>query len=152
MTSIRRRLPLLLRRLLGFVIGVVVAVLIIDLVEWIRSILFPFMPDIEVDDAAHLAAAMAAVPLPAKLIVVLGWFLGTATGAAAALRVAQWRPIGWAIAVVIIADGIVNVLAAPPPLWMQAATILAPLAGAWLAERGYHHARRGDPLIGPLIG
>jgi hypothetical protein len=46
-----------------------------------------------------------------------------------------------------MATGIWNLTQLTQPLWLQAATLILPLAGAWLAERHYHRARPGDPLI-----
>ena len=63
------------------------------------------------------------------------------------LRIGQWRPGGWLAAIVVVAAGVWNLTQLAQPLWLQAATVMMPVFGTWLAERHFHRARPGDPLI-----
>lgn len=129
------------RRVVAVVIGVLAANLMILGFETIGAILFS-------NPGAASEAAFLAMPLGGQGVVVLGWVGGTLFGALVALRVAQWRPGGWIVALAIIASGIRNLTQLPYPFWMQVATIAAPLAGGWLAQRWFHRARPGDALLG----
>ena len=85
------------------------------------------------------------MPLAGQAIIAAGWLVGGLTGAFAALRIGQWRPGGWIVAVLLVAAGLWNVTSLAHPIWLAAATLILPLLGAWLAERHFHRARPGDP-------
>ncbi|WP_375398211.1 hypothetical protein [uncultured Sphingomonas sp.] len=138
----------MMRRVAAIVVAVIVAILAVSLVEWLGYLAFPADLPVDSADRAALAQAMAGVPLSAKLIVVFGWVAGTYVGASIALRLAQWRPVGWIVAAIVITGGVWNLIQLPHPWWMQVMTVVAPLAGCWLAERRHRRARPGDPLIG----
>jgi alpha/beta superfamily hydrolase len=87
-------------------------------------------------------------PLTGQMLLVGGFLFGAFVGAAVALRLSQWRPSGWLIAGLIAVGGIASAIMVPHPLWMQIASVAAPFVGGWLAERIFHRARPGDPLIG----
>lgn len=134
-------------RIIGVVAGLIAAFAVIFGVEWIDTNLYP-LPVIESDDPAEFAKIILAMPLAAKVLVVGGFFSGAFVGSAVALRLSQWRPSGWIIAIVIALGGIASVMMIPHPVWMRVAAVVAPIVGGWLAERIFHRARPGDPLIG----
>lgn len=135
-----------MRRIIGIIIGLLFAVAVIN-TFWTAAIGWfpPRMPDIA-DEAAARAFVMG-MPLGGHIAIAAGWFVTGLIAAYAALRIAQWRPAGW------IAGGAPAALAAffltqmVQPLWLEIASVALPLAGTWLAEKHYHRARRGDPLI-----
>ncbi|MEG3124511.1 hypothetical protein [Sphingomonas sp. GB1N7] len=137
-----------MRRILGIVLGAIAATVLISGMEALATLLYPFPQELETLDPAALAVTMAAVPLPAKLMVVLGWTIGAFGGAWLALRVSDWRWAGWIIALLVAAAGIANILALPHPLWMQIAAIAAPSIGGLAASRLHHKPYRGEPLLG----
>jgi len=137
-----------MRRILGVVLGAIAAVATIFLFEWIAQALYPIPESWESASRADVAAVMDAIPLPAKLIVVGGWFAGAFCGAWLALRVSDWGPAAWIVGALLIAGGSANLVAIPHPVWMQAATVIAPLAGVWLARRVHRKPYRGEPLLG----
>lgn len=135
-----------MRKVMGIIIGLVFAAVLTN-TFWTAAIGWfpPTLPD-DVNEAAARAFVMA-MPPGGHVAIAAGWLLTGLIAAFAALRVAQWRPAGW------IAGGALAALAAffltqiVQPLWLEIASVLLPVAGAWLAERHYHRARRGDPLI-----
>ncbi|WP_156363612.1 hypothetical protein [Sphingomonas sp. Leaf357] len=137
-----------MRRILGIVLGAIAATVLIAGMEALATLLYPFPQEIETLDPVALAATMSAMPLPAKLMIALGWTIGAFGGAWLALRVCDWRWAGWIVALLVAAGGIANILALPHPVWMQVAAILAPLLGGWLAQRIHHKPYRGEPLLG----
>src|SRR5258706_6087206 len=127
-----------MRKLLGVVAGVIVALLLIAVLEMIGTTIYPLPAELELmesADSAALAAAMAEVPLPSKILMVAGWLVGTLRGAWLALRISDWRRSGWILAALTIAVGLVNIKLLPLPVWMQAGAGAMPLAGGWLAAR-----------------
>ncbi|MDB5677700.1 hypothetical protein [Sphingomonas bacterium] len=136
-----------MNKVFGVIAGLAAAFVTIFAIEAIDTMLYP-LPTVESDDPAALAHIIAAMPFFAKLLVVAGFLLGALFGAAVALRLSQWRPSGWIVAGIIAAGGLSTVITIPHPLWMQVASVAVPLIGGWLAERHFHRARPGDPLIG----
>ena len=71
----------MIRKILGIVAGIAAAFVIILLVENFDEWLYPVPVDLDASDAAALTAYVFTMPLPAKLLVVFGWFLGSFGGA-----------------------------------------------------------------------
>ena len=137
----------MVRKAIGVLIGLVIAVLVIDTAWRLTATWFPPRLSPDADDAATLEGFVMTMPLAGQVGVAVGWLLAGLIGAYAALRVAQWRPAGWIVAAFILITAVWNTTQLTQPLWLQALSFIAPLAGAWLAERHYHRARPGDPLI-----
>ncbi len=136
-----------MRRILGIVLGVVAALGILMAIEALAHFLYP-APAFDTLNRAELATSMAAIPLPAKGIVALGWLASAFGGAWLALRVCDWRWAGWIVAALVVAGNIANLIALPHPFWMQALALLLPLLGGALAQRAHHKPYRGEPLLG----
>ena len=135
-----------MRKVIGIIVGLVIAIALIDLSWSLAARWFPSPVDLN-SDAATLATYVVRMPVAGQLLVTVGWFVAGLVAAFAALRIAQWRPAGWIVGVLIVALGIWNLTQLAQPLWMQAMSFVAPLLGCWLAERHFHRARPGDPLI-----
>ena len=142
----RRRLYI--RRIIGILVGLAIAVLLIDGAWGLAGRWFPSPVSPDSDDVTTLAGFVIAMPFAGKLLVVAGWLVAGFVAAFAALRIAQWRPAGWIVAALIVALDLWNATQLAQPIWMLAMNAIAPFAGAWAAERHFHRARRGDPLIG----
>ena len=136
-----------MRRIIGTIVGVAFAIALIDgswevAARWYPA---PIAPD--ASDHDMLAHFVMAMPLIGQLIIAAGWLFAGLVGAFAALRIGQWRPGGWIAAIVVVGTGLWNLAQVAQPWWLQGATPILPVLGAWLAERHFHRARPGDPLI-----
>lgn len=140
------RQRLYIRRTIGIIVGLAIAILLIDGAWELAGRWFPSPVSPYSDDAA-LAGFVTAMPLAGKLLVVAGWLVAGFVAAFAALRIAQWRPAGWIVAALIVALDLWNTSQLAQPAWMLAMNVIAPFAGAWLAERHFHRARPGDALF-----
>lgn len=136
-----------MRRIVGTIVGLALAIALIDGAWALAEHWFPAAIAADASDREMLARFVMAMPLAGQTIIAAGWLLAGLTGAFAVLRIAQWRPGGWIVALVVVADGMWNLTQLAQPLWLQGATLILPLLGAWLAERHFHRARPGDPLI-----
>lgn len=136
-----------MRKLIGVIVGLVLAVALIDGLWALAGAWFPapVAPDASGQDV--LAQTVMRMPLAGQATIAATWLLAGLVGTFAALRIAQWRPAGWIVAMLVVAAGLWNVIELAHPLWLAAATLILPLVGAWLAERHYHRARPGDPLV-----
>ena len=131
------------RTILGILAGLVVAWLAMTICE--VASLFLHRPPVGLDlrDPQALAAHIAAAPLSAMLVVVVGWALAAFVGAWVAARIARHRlAAALAIGVLVLAGVIANNAMIPHPLWMTVAGIALPLPLAWLA------ARAASPRLG----
>jgi hypothetical protein len=137
-----------MRRVLGMVLGVILALAVIWAFELVAQSLYPMPESWQTANRAEVAAILDGVPLAEKLIVVCGWFAGAFCGAWLVLRICDWRAAGWIVTVLLIAAGIANLVAIPHPLWMQVATFLAPMLGGLAASRLHRKPYRGEPLLG----
>ncbi len=138
----------MIRKILGIVAGIAVAFFIILLVENFDEWLYPVPVDLDASDAAALTAYVFTMPLPAKLLVVFGWFLGSFGGAWLCLRISDTPWTAWIIIALLIAGGVLNMRMFGHPLWMQAGAVVAPLLGGWLGWRLHPRPYPGEPLIG----
>jgi hypothetical protein len=116
----------------AIVVGVLAAGLVVAAVETAGHALFPPPPGIDLANPADQARLIAALPLGAKLAVLLAWFLGALAGAFAALRIAAWRPAGWVVAGVMTILSVVTTQMFPHPWWMIAAALVLPVLAAWM--------------------
>ena len=135
-----------MRKVIGIIVGLVIAIALIDVAwgsaaRWFPS---PVDPGADVD---LLATYVTRMPLAGQLLVTAGWLIAGLAAAFVALRLSQWRPAGWIVGVLIVVLGLWNLTQLAQPLWMQAMSFVAPLAGCWLAERHFRRARPGDPLL-----
>lgn len=135
-----------MRKVIAIIVGLVVAIALIDLSGEMAARWFPSPVD-PVSDADMLANYVVRMPVAGQVLVTAGWLVAGVAAAFVALRIAQWRPAGWIVGGLIVALGIWNLTQLAQPLWMQAMSVAAPLLGCFLAERHFHRARPGDPLI-----
>jgi hypothetical protein len=141
----RRRLYF--RRVIGIIAGLVIAIFLIDGAWALAGRWFPSPVSPDSDDAATLSGFVVAMPLAGQVLVIAGWLVAGLAAAFIALRLSQWRPSGWIVAGLIVALDLWNATQLAQPWGMLAMNVIAPVAGAWLAERHFHRARPGDPLF-----
>ena len=121
----------MVRIILGIVAGIIVAGVVTLLIEMVGHSVFPVASDLAMTDPAYLAA----VPLPAKLIVMLAWFLASLIGGYLANRLSQTRWACWAIAGFMIAGAAYSFTQITHPTWMIAGGIVLPLLAAAMTSR-----------------
>ncbi|URW75525.1 hypothetical protein M9980_13500 [Sphingomonas donggukensis] len=122
-----------MRKFLGVVIGVVVAMLAITVVDLVGHQVYPPAPGLDMGDAASVARYIADLPMGASLFIVGAWFVGAFAGGWTALKISDWAVATWVVGALIACAGIFNATQIPAPLWMQLSTVLAPALGAWMA-------------------
>jgi hypothetical protein len=125
-----------IRILAGLIAGIAAAVLLMIVSEAAAHRLIPpeAGPDI-------YAANDPTGPATGTLVGLLaGWFVSAMAGAWLAVRIGRELWTAWIVAAVIILSAVYLFFFVDHPLWMMAAGIAAPLAGAFL---GQSLARRG---------
>ncbi len=136
-----------MRRIVAILTGVIIAGCAIEGAWYIAERWFPapLSPDASINDMlAHFVTRM---PLGGQALIAIGWLLAGLAGGFVALRISQWRPSGWIVLVFVLGVAAWDLSQLAHPWWLTGATILLPILGCWLAERHFHRARPGDPLI-----
>jgi hypothetical protein len=123
------------RSLLGVIAGLVVAMVVITGVEALGHALYPPPPGLDITRAADQEHIMEALPLQAKLVVVIAWFLGSLAGAMAAIAIGHRVLPAWIVAVTIAGLGLWTTQMFPHPDWMLASAVVLPLVAVLVAKR-----------------
>lgn len=135
----------MIRSAFAVLLGVVIGAVLVFIVERMGHAFFPAPPDFDPSSAA----AVAALPLAAKLSVLAAWFAGAfGGGALAALIARRWAPAAWVVAMTILLLAGTSLAAIEHPLWMAIGAIPATLLGGWLAVR-VTASRYGRPPAPP---
>jgi hypothetical protein len=124
-----------IRGLVAVVAGLVVAMLVIGGVEAIGHAIFPPPESLDLNRVEDQARIMEAMPLEAKLSVVIAWFLGSLAGAAAAIAIARRVLPAWIVGLAIGALGLWTTQLFPHPDWMLASAVVLPLVAVLVAKR-----------------
>ena len=131
----------MLRTLLAVVAGVITAMLLMLALEAAGLMLFPPPAGLQINNEADLALLVEMSSTSKKAWVVFGWALASLAGGWIAARISRRHPRGAALAVatLIVIGVVMNAMAIPHPLWMNALGVLLPvpmaLFGARLARR-----------------
>ena len=130
-------MPTWLRNVLAVFLGLVLSGIVVGLVESVGHLLWPPPPGVDVTQPEALAALMDQIPLPAKLNVVLAWWLGAFVGAGVAARLAGSRPavLGYVVGSVQLAGGVATLFMIPHPAWMVVSALVAAPSAAFVAVR-----------------
>jgi hypothetical protein len=124
------------RTILGILAGLIVAWLAMTACEFASLFLHRPPAGLDLRDPQALAGHIAAAPVSAMVVVVLGWALAAFVGAWVAARIARHRlAAALVIGLLVLAGVIANNAMIPHPLWMAVFGIALPLPLAWLAAR-----------------
>jgi len=124
-----------MRAIGGIVAGLVVGLLVTIVIGVVGGLIFPISANsADFSRPQQIVDAFAEMPQGMKVTLMLAWFGGTLAGAAVAKRIAGSAWVAWAVAGLIAAYVIANVIVLPMPGWMQALSIAAPLLGGFIAN------------------
>ncbi len=127
------------RKILGTLVGLCVAVMVVVLVQALGHRIWPLPQGIDFRDAEQVAALVRDLPAGAMLWVAFSYFLATLAGAYVALKIARtaWVSTWPAVAVegVLLAFGVMNLMALPHPAWFWVTALASFPLGAFAAIR-----------------
>lgn len=109
-----------LRTTLALLVGIAVTFLTISAVEQLNHLLYPLPAGLDWQDSSAVAAHLRALPVPALLLVLVGWSLGILTGMSVATAIAG-RPRGrFALACgsLVTVGAVANFYLLPHPQWL----------------------------------
>lgn len=123
-----------MRVALGVVAGIIVAMVTIWLMEAGTHVIYPTAP-FDLNDPEAIKRIVAAMPAPAKMLILLGWFAGATAGAFTAATVARRNWAAWVPAGLVLAAGLANLFLIPHPWWMAIGAVAVPVLGGWLGMK-----------------
>ena len=119
---------------IAIVAGIVAGLVAVIAIALVGGLIFPSEGRIDGFDAEQIVALFPALPMGAKIAILLSWFGGALAGAAVAKRIAGRGWAAWTLAGIFVVYVLINVLVLPMPGWMQAIAVLAPLLGGLIAN------------------
>ena len=131
----------MIRKLAAAVVGVVVAILTIQLVEMLGHLVYPPPADFEFGEPEQVREFISTLPIGSILFVAAAWALGTFLGTLAGALVSGSRALPYATVVggIVLAGAITMLLIIPHPWWLTIAApvsiIIAAVLAVYLAPR-----------------
>ena len=130
----------ILRSIAAILVGFIVASVVMMVFEAINGrVLYPELGKAAegMTDREAVRALVAAAPIGALLVVLLGWFAGGLAGGWVAARLAPKSALGHALGLgaLLTLAGIANNLMIPPPAWFWVASLVVLLPATYLGAR-----------------
>lgn len=125
----------MIRKLAAGLVGVIVAMLTIQLVEALGHLVYPPPADIEFGDPEQVREFMSTLPVGSILFVGIAWALGTFLGTVAGALLAKSGPLPYAIVVggIVLAGAATMLVIIPHPWWFTIAAPASIVIAAFLA-------------------
>jgi len=124
-----------MRRVLGVIVGLVVAFVCVQGAELISHQLYPFPPGADMHDMATIKRFVATLPPPAFVLVLAGWLVGTLLGTFVAAKIGRSRVPAYVLGAILLAAGIMNSIVIPQPLWFSAVSVVIFVVGTFIGAR-----------------
>ncbi len=123
------------RGALGVVAGVLAGSVVVFLVEWLSSRIYPLPPGLDIRNREAMTAYMKDLPAGAMALVLAAWFTGAAVAAWIASHIGRALLPGIVAAGFFLAAGLVNMLSFPHPTWFWIASFILFAAAAMVGTR-----------------
>ena len=127
----------MIRTLGGVAAGVAFAIIAMMVVEALGNALFP-PPALDLNNPN----APAALPVANQLVPILGWFIAALVGGWFAVQLSARNWTTWLVAASVLVGQFFDYLLGRHPAWVMIAGIIAPIVGAWLAQKLPGRSRR----------
>jgi hypothetical protein len=140
------------RNVLSVLGGAVAAVAVVVLSDAVVGRVYPLPSGLELSNAETARAAIAAVPLVALILLVLGWALAGGIGAFVAVRLAPEHRmmVGLVVASLLLLATVANLAMVPHPVWMWPASLLLIALLGWAGARVGSAPSRSGNRVAPL--
>lgn len=131
----------MVRKVLGAIVGVAVAILTVMIVQWISHSAFPPPAGMEFADSETISTYLATAPVSALAIVAAGYFIATFDGVLAAALIGRGKPAAYGalVGLLMLVATVSNLILIPHPAWFAAVSLagitLAALLGVALSRR-----------------
>ena len=129
----------MLRRIIGAILGIAVAVATVMIMEWISHSIHPLPEGLDVTDSSAMNAYLESVPLAAMLLVLAGYVIGTFDGTLVASLIGREQPMinALLIGVLMLAGTVSTLLMFKHPTWFSIASVVGIIVSAWGGAKLY---------------
>ncbi|MCZ8164774.1 hypothetical protein [Silanimonas sp.] len=119
----------MLRTIFAFLAGAVAMSLTVAGLQAVGHAVWPLSAGIDPNDAAQMPGFVEAMPLAAKVFVLVRYAIATAVAVLVATLIARprWKGLGIALGLLMVGLCAINLSLLPHPLWMAIATLVIPL-------------------------
>jgi hypothetical protein len=127
----------MVRRIVGAVVGIAIAIATVMLMEWLSHSIHPLPPGLDVNDSAAMNNYLDSVPPTAMLLVLIGYLVGTFDGTLVACLIGRVQPMFYAllIGVLMLAGTISTLIMFRHPTWFSIASIVGIAFFAWFGAK-----------------
>jgi hypothetical protein len=126
----------MLRTIAGVIVGLVVGILALVAIAFVGGAFFRIPVDPRIaGPVEQAAAALPNAPTGALLMIALSWFAAGLAGGLGAKLISGSRSTCWSVVGVLTVLIVINIFFAPFPMWMQIASVAAPLIGGVIAQQ-----------------
>ena len=133
------------RRIGGVIAGVLAAWIPVGGMEMVTHSLYPPPPGTDMSNFAAVKTYVASLPMPAYVLVLLGWLIGTLLGTFVAARIGRSLVTGYIVGAVLLAAGIYNAFAIPQPMGFSIVSFIIFVSMTWRGARWGAGAADGGP-------
>lgn len=126
---------MILRRIGAVVLGLIVTVLIVQIAELGVHAIAPPPPGMSMRNMETVKAYVAALPLSALLLVLVGSAVGVFVGAWLGAKVGHTLVTAYIVGALFFVLGIYNAVAFPQPIWYSIALAVLNIAAPLIAAR-----------------
>ena len=125
------------KRAMSVVIGLLASMIVLTLLEYLNSRLYPFPANVDMKDPVAIKAAIDAMPVAAKLLHILCYFIASIAGGMVATKLIKSESKNPALIVGAILTflGLVNTVAMGEEIWMSVLSLLIYIPGAYLGYK-----------------
>ena len=124
---------MILRRIGAVLLGLVIAVAIVQMAELGVHQVYP--PPAHMKDMNAVKAYVASMPMPPMLLVLAGWLIGTLLGTWTTAKVGRSAIPAYILGAVLLCGGIANAFIVPQPIWFSIASFVIFIVATLIAVR-----------------
>ena len=124
----------MVRNIAAAIVGVIVAMILVQGVEMLSHVIYPIPEDMDFADTERVRVFMSTLPVGAILSIGLAWSIGAFGGTLVGAWIATAKPLVYAIVVggFVLAGAITMLILLPHPWWFTISAPLAVVVGAYL--------------------
>ncbi|HEX9406737.1 MAG TPA: hypothetical protein VF975_05425 [Thermoanaerobaculia bacterium] len=126
---------MILRRIGAVLLGLIVAVIIVQAAEYCVHLMYPPPPGTNMRDMNAVKVFVATLPTAAFVIVLAGWLVATLVGTYVAARIARTVYAGYFIGGLLLGGGIANAYFIPQPVWFSVVSFFVYISMTLLGSR-----------------
>jgi hypothetical protein len=126
---------MILRRIGAVLLGLVIAIAIVQIAELGVHGMYPPPPGTNMHDMNAIKAYVASMPVAPLLLVLAGWLVGTLLGTWVAARTGRSAVPAYVVGALLLCGGIANSFLIPQPVWFSIASLVIYIGGTLIAVR-----------------